>query len=91
MAQKETKKAIVQSFEGEVVSDKMDKTIVVKVVRTFIHPRIHKVVRVAKKFKVHDEQNQACVGDFVEFSEGRPVSKWKSMNLTRIVRTRIKE
>lgn len=70
---------------GEVVSDKMDKTVVVKVVRTFRHPVYEKVVRRHKKFKVHDEQNNAKIGDQIEFSECRPLSKTKHMTLVRIL------
>lgn len=78
--------AIKRLFEGEVVSDKMDKTIVVKVVRTKKHPHFGKVLKFEKKYKVHDEQEQAHVGDVVEFQEGRPLSKTKHMYLTRIVK-----
>ncbi len=74
-----------QTFIGEVVSDSMDKTVVVKTERTFMHPKFHKTIRVSKKYKVHDEQEQAKVGDFVEFYEGRPVSKTKYMYLARVV------
>jgi len=72
-------------FLGEVVSDKMDKTIVVKVVRTLMDSRFHKVVHREKKYKVHDELEQASAGDIVEFYEGRPKSKMKCMYLERIV------
>ncbi len=72
-------------FLGEVVSDKMGKTIVVKVARTLMDPRFHKVVHREKKYKVHDELEQAQVGDIVEFYEGRPQSKTKYMYLERIV------
>lgn len=71
---------------GEVVSDKMDKTIVVRIQREFMHPEFKKVVRKFKKFKVHDQHEQAKIGDFVEIYEGRPVSKTKYMYLNRIVR-----
>lgn len=74
-----------QLYMGEVVSDKMDKTVVVEIVRTFTHPRFLKTVRTAKKYKVHDEQELAKVGDTVEFYEGRPVSKTKFMYLARVV------
>lgn len=74
---------------GEVVSDKMDKTIVVKITRTFKHPLLGKVMRVQKKYKVHDEQEIAHIGDVVEFFEGRPKSKDKYMYLTRVVRTKL--
>ena len=73
---------------GEVVSDGMDKTIVVKMVRTYTHPVFHKTMHKVKKYKVHDEQEQAQVGDVVEFYEGRPVSKTKYMYLARVVQTR---
>lgn len=70
---------------GEVVSDKMDRTIVVKVVRTLRHPLYGKVIRRHKKYKVHDERNEAKAGDLVEISECRPLSKTKHMALVRIL------
>lgn len=70
---------------GHVISDAMDKTVVVKVERTFMHPRLKKVMRVFKKYKVHDEKESANVGDQVEIYEGRPVSKTKYMYLGRII------
>lgn len=76
---------IKRTLVGEVVSDKMDKTVVVKVMRTYLHPRVHKVVRVSKKYKVHDENELANVGDIVEIYEGRPVSKTKHMYLSGVV------
>ena len=79
------KSQIKQTFIGEVVSDKMDKTVVVKTERIFMHPQFHKTIRVSKKYKVHDEQKQAKVGDFIEFYEGRPVSKTKYMYLARVI------
>ena len=72
---------------GEVVSDKMDKTIVVKVERTFTHPRLKKVMRSAKKYKVHDEKGTGTIGDIVEIYEGRPQSKSKFMYLSRIIKS----
>ena len=72
---------------GKVVSDKMDKTIVVITERTFEEPRLHKVMRTSKKYKVHDEEGRAKVGDLVEFYEGRPRSKDKYMYLSRVVNT----
>jgi len=79
----------IRTYTGEVVSDKMDKTVTVAVVRTFKHPRIHKTLRRTKKYKVHDEQNTAKVGDVVEFYEGRPASKTKYMYLTRVVKSQL--
>ncbi|MCX5922252.1 MAG: 30S ribosomal protein S17 [Candidatus Dependentiae bacterium] len=75
-------------FVGEVLSDKMDKTIVVEIVRTYTHPVFHKTMHKVKKYKVHDENGQANVGDIVEFYEGRPVSKTKYMYLARVVQAR---
>jgi small subunit ribosomal protein S17 len=70
---------------GTVISDKMQKTVVVEVERTFRHPLFNKTVRVKRKYKVHDEQKQAKVGDIVAFYEGRPVSKTKYMYLERVL------
>jgi small subunit ribosomal protein S17 len=74
-----------QLYTGVVVSDKMDKTVVVETVRTFTHPQFLKTVRTTKTYKVHDETGLANVGDIVEFYGGRPVSKTKYMYLARIV------
>ena len=77
---KQKKEIIKRTFTGIVVSDRMDKTIVVKVERTKIHPRYHKRYTVSKKYKVHDEKNQYKIGDKVKFVECRPLSKdkrWK--------------
>jgi len=81
--QKKEKKTLV----GEVISDKMDKTIVAKVERAFKHVRLNKVMRTIKKYKVHDELGQAKVGDIIEFYEGRPASKTKYMYLARIIQS----
>jgi small subunit ribosomal protein S17 len=74
-----------QLYVGKVISDKMDKTVVVKVTRTYTDDTFHKVVRSSKKYKVHDEKELAKMGDTVEFFEGRPVSKTKYMYLSRVV------
>lgn len=74
-------------YTGKVVSDKMDKTIVVRYARSFKHDKFHKVVRAFKSYKVHDEQEVAKVGDIVEFLEGAPKSKDKYMYLHRVVST----
>jgi len=71
---------------GEVVSDKMQKTIVVKVTRHSMHPVYKKVVTKAKKFKVHDEQNQAKIGDKVVIVETRPISKDKHWRLVEVIK-----
>lgn len=74
-----------RTFVGEVVSDSMDKTVVVKVTRTYKDSSFHKIMRSSKKYKVHDENEQAKLGDKVEFYEGRPVSKTKCMYLSRVL------
>ena len=74
-----------QERRGVVVSDKADKTIVVKVDLTRLHPRYKKVVRRSVKFHAHDESNQAGVGDKVRIVETRPLSKQKRWRLAEIV------
>lgn len=69
--------AIQRKFSGVVVSDKMDKTIVVKVESTKIHPKYGKRYVRTEKYKVHDETNQFKAGDKVNFVECRPLSKDK--------------
>ena len=71
------KEVIKKKFQGIVVSDKQDKTIVVKVDRVKIHPKYKKRFTVSKKYKVHDEKNQYREGDKVSFIECRPLSKDK--------------
>jgi len=70
---------------GDVVSDKMNKTIVVRVKRRFRHPRFKKVVTAYSKFYAHDEKNEAKVGDRVRIQETRPLSKTKSWRLVEIL------
>ncbi|MFA6525899.1 MAG: 30S ribosomal protein S17 [Candidatus Buchananbacteria bacterium] len=66
-----------RKFKGTVVSDKMDKTIVVKVESFKTHPKLKKRYRVDKKYKVHDEKGQYKIDDVVDFVECRPLSKDK--------------
>ena len=66
-----------RTLEGRVVGNKMDKTVVVQVDRLYRHRRYKKVVRAAKKFKAHDEQNACQVGDLVRIVESRPMSREK--------------
>ena len=73
---------------GIVVSDKMDKTIVVKVERQFKHPLYKKIVRRHKNFKAHDENNECHVGDTVLIMEHKPISKDKKWILSRIIERR---
>ena len=70
---------------GIVVSNKMQKTIVVQIHRKTRHPLYGKVVNKAKKFKVHDEKNQAQIGDKVRIVETRPLSKEKRWRLLEII------
>ena len=70
---------------GEVVSNKMTKTIVVRVERRFPHPRFKKVVTSYKKFYAHDEKNEAKPGDRVRIEETRPLSKLKRWRLVQVV------
>lgn len=72
-------------FVGEVISDKMQKTIVVKISTRRLHPIYKKYVLRSKKYKAHDEENQAAVGDRVRIVECRPVSKDKCWRLAEIV------
>jgi small subunit ribosomal protein S17 len=65
-------------LQGVVVSDKNEKTVVVKVERRFTHPAMKKVVRMSKRYKAHDENNQFKVGDIVSIMESKPISKDKS-------------
>lgn len=65
-------------LEGVVVSDKQDKTVVVKVERRYSHPLLKKTVRRSKKYHAHDEANLAKVGDTVRIEECKPISKLKS-------------
>jgi len=71
--------------EGYVVSDKMDKTIVVAVEDRFTHPRYGKVVRRTSRLKAHDERNDASTGDLVRVMETRPTSATKRWRLTEIL------
>ncbi|HLA02078.1 MAG TPA: 30S ribosomal protein S17 [Aestuariivirga sp.] len=68
-------------LEGVVVSDKNDKTIVVKVERRLRHPVLKKTVRLSKKYHAHDEGNTAKTGDVVRIEETRPLSKQKRWTL----------
>ncbi len=70
---------------GVVVSDKMTKTIVVRVERRFPHPRFKKVVTSYKKYYVHDENEQAKLGDVVRIQETRPLSKTKRWRLVEVM------
>ena len=72
-------------LQGVVVSDKNDKTIVVKVERRLRHPVLKKTVRLSKKYHAHDEKNTAKTGDVVRIEETRPISKQKRWTLLETV------
>src|SRR6202451_2284525 len=76
---------------GEVVSNKMTKTIVVRVERRFPHPRYKKIVTAYKKFYAHDEKNEAKIGDTVRIEETRPLSKTKCWRLVEGVERAVQE
>lgn len=71
---------------GVVVSDKMDKTITVRVDRVTHHPVYGKIMRMATKFKAHDEKNDAKCGDTVRIEETRPLSKTKRWRLVEVLK-----
>ena len=71
--------------EGVVVSDKMDKTVVVAIKDKAKHPLYKKTINKTKKLKVHDENNECGIGDTVEIVETRPLSKDKHFRLSRII------
>jgi len=75
--QNNKRQVIKKKFSGIVISNKMDKTIVVRVDRVKVHPKYKKRYTVSKKYKVHDEKNRFNIGDKVSFIECRPLSKDK--------------
>jgi small subunit ribosomal protein S17 len=81
----EAKSVIKKTRTGVVVSDKMAKTIVVTVESTKSHPLYKKILKRSRKFMVHDEKNEAKVGDVVRFVEVRPLSKNKCWKLLKIL------
>lgn len=82
----ETKKPVRKERVGKVVSNKMNKTIVVEVSRRHAHPEFRKIVTTKKKFYAHDEKQVAKVGDTVCIEETRPLSKLKRWNLVNVVK-----
>jgi small subunit ribosomal protein S17 len=74
-----------KTMVGKVVSNKMDKTIVVAVVDSVKHPLLKKIIKRTYKLKAHDENNECNIGDLVEVMETRPISKEKRWRLVEIV------
>ena len=85
VTEQNTQKAVQKRRRGYVVSDKMDKTIVVEVEDRKSHALYGKIVRTTKRVKAHDENNEAGVGDLVHIIETRPLSKDKHFRLLDIV------
>ncbi|CUX96199.1 30S ribosomal protein S17 [Candidatus Gullanella endobia] len=75
----------IRTLQGRVVSDKMEKSIVVAIERFMKHPIYGKFIKRTTKLHVHDENNNSNIGDIVEISECRPISKTKSWTLVRII------
>lgn len=75
-----------KTYVGEVVSDKMDKTVVVSVKRLFQHPKYKKTIKKITRLKAHDEDNKCSIGDVVKIIETRPISKEKKWIVLEILR-----
>jgi small subunit ribosomal protein S17 len=80
-----------RTLQGTVVSDKLDKTVVVRVERRFTHPLLKKTVRRSKKYHAHDEKNEYGVGDIVWIEEHRPISKLKRWTVVQGEKRRTQE
>ena len=79
-------KSVLKERIGEVVSAKMEKTIVVRVERRMPHPKYKKIIRLQKKLYAHDEEKQAKLGDTVRIIECRPLSRLKRWRLVEVVK-----
>jgi small subunit ribosomal protein S17 len=73
-------------FEGEVISDKMQKTVIVRTMRLSKHPKYSRIVKQYNKFKAHDEKGVAKMGDTVRIEETRPLSKDKRFRVVSVVK-----
>ena len=78
-------RALRKTRIGKVVSDKMDKTVVVSIEDNVKHPLYNKIVKRTVRFKAHDENNECGIGDTVEIMETRPISKDKYFRVARII------
>ena len=85
MSETQTTEKRQRTLIGQVVSNKMDKTVVVLVERRVKHPLYGKIIVRSNKYKAHDETNQFNEGDTVEISEGRPISRSKSWTVVRLI------
>ena len=86
MENTEVKKSVRKEKVGTVISNKMNKTIVVEVARRHAHPQFRKIVITKKKFYAHDEKQEAQIGDTVCIQETRPLSKLKRWSPVKIVK-----
>ena len=75
-----------RTYTGEVVSDKMQKTVVVKIMRMAKHPKYGRIIKKYNKFKAHDEKGVAKAGDTVRIEETRPLSKDKRFRVTEVLK-----
>ena len=75
----------IRTVQGRVISDKMDKSFTIAIERKVKHPLLGKFIRRTTKLHVHDENNEARLGDVVEIKECRPMSKTKSWTLVRVL------
>lgn len=80
------KKRSLRTLTGIVIKNIMDKTITVKVARTTHHPTYKRVVKMAKKYKAHDEENKAKIGNEVKIALTRPISKTKRWRLIEVIK-----
>jgi len=87
MSTPDIKNTIVPERVGRVISDRMEKTLVVQVDRRYRHPRLKKVVTKSKKFYAHDEEGNASEGDLVLIRQSRPLSKLKRWTLVKVMET----
>jgi len=86
MSEKNTKKKISRTLSGKVISDKMDRTVVVLVVRKVKHPMYGKYIQRSTKIHAHDEENACKEGDTVMIAETRPISKTKKWKVVEIIK-----
>lgn len=77
--------ALNKLYTGKVVSDKMEKTVVVAITRLFQHPRYKKTVKRVTRFKAHDENNECKIGDTVAIVSSRPLSKDKRWTVVKVL------
>ena len=80
-----------KTLQGHVVSSKMDKTVVVKVERKYMHPKFKKVVKSTSKYSAHDEKNECSRGDFISIGETRPLSKTKRWRMLEGIKKGVEE